>query len=181
VHKGKTKELRRIEEMDYQNLVRDFIQRTRKNLEYIEKAHATDPSAEVYEVTQLINSLLGLIVFPKEQYFLHIPETPLEDLAAKGWKIPDVKGNFSKIKNLRQLMQYMRNAVAHSNLEFISDGHKLTGIRLWNCTRGGVKNWQIEMKLTELREITYKFIDLILADQNLRHFEKRAECQKGQY
>jgi hypothetical protein len=179
VHKGETKELRRIEGMDYKNLVRDFIQRTRRNLEFIEKAHATDPLAEVYEVTQLINSLLGLIVFPNEQYFMHIPETTLKDLTAKGWKIPDVKGDFSQVKNLREFMRYMRNAIAHSNLEFISDGYKLSGIRLWNCTRAGVKNWQVEMKLADLREITYKFIDLILADQNLRHFEKRAECQKG--
>ncbi len=45
--------------------LRDFADRTLKNLNYIEKRRrATD----VYEVTQLINSLLGLIVLPVEAY-----------------------------------------------------------------------------------------------------------------
>lgn len=164
--------------MIYNNLVIDFIQRTKDNLEYIERAHTLEPSAQVYEVTQLINSLLGLIVFPKEQYFHHIPATPLQELVAKGWRVPNVSGNFDQVKNLRQLMQYLRNAIAHSNVEFISDGYQLTGIRLWNCNRGA-KNWQVEMDIRDLRELTIKFIDLILADQNLRLFDKRSECQRG--
>ena len=163
--------------MEYTNLVVDFIQRTRVNLEFIEQAHRNDPSANVYEVTQLINSLLGLIVFPNEQYYINIPETPLSELQEQGWKIPKASGNFKQVQNLRKLMRYMRNAISHSNLEFISNGYELTGIRLWNCNEGN-KNWQIEIGLVELREITFRFMNLILNDPNFRHFYKRAECQK---
>jgi len=49
----------------YGNLIRDFAERTIQNLNFIQaQASAADPDA--YEVTQLWNSLLGLIVLPQE-------------------------------------------------------------------------------------------------------------------
>jgi len=162
--------------MDYKNLVRDFVIRTRKNLDYIEETVRTDPEAEVYEVTQLVNSMLGMIVFPKERYFEHIPENPLEELQKEGWVIPEVTGNFKQVNNLRQLMRHLRNSIAHSNLEFDSDGHTLTGIRLWNC-KDHQKNWEVRMTILELRDLTSRFIDLILSEENTSNFEKRSECQ----
>ena len=39
-----------------------FAQRTRKNLLYIEEASRS--GADVHAVTQIVNSLLGLVVFP---------------------------------------------------------------------------------------------------------------------
>ena len=164
--------------MIYTNLVRDFIERTRKNLEYIETRVQSDPEAEVYEVTQLVNSLLGLIIFPKEQYFEHIPQDSLEELQKMGWVIPKVSGQFAQVSDLRQLMCYLRNSIAHSNLELISDGYTLTGIRLWNC-RDHRKNWEVKMTIRELRDLTYRFIDRILSEINATDFDKRTECQKA--
>lgn len=45
--------------------LKDFSQRTIKNLKYIED-NSTWNTNNIYEVTQLINSFLGLIVFPVE-------------------------------------------------------------------------------------------------------------------
>lgn len=45
--------------------LKDFSNRTMLNLEYIEKSHT---KTNVFEVTQLINSLLGLIIIPVEAY-----------------------------------------------------------------------------------------------------------------
>ena len=57
--------------MQYQDLVRDFARRTRTNLEFIR--HARNHGESVYEVTQLVNSMLGLLVFPQQQYVDRIP------------------------------------------------------------------------------------------------------------
>lgn len=46
-----------------ENFLFDFAYRTKTNLEYIEKYYNED---YLYEVTQVINSLLGLIVIPYE-------------------------------------------------------------------------------------------------------------------
>ncbi len=107
--------------MDYQNLVKDFPRRTRQNLETLRCLQAEQPSQEIYEVTQLVNSLLGLLVFPQQKYFNTIPEIPLDDLAAQGWPIPEVIGDFPQVKNLCDLIQYLRNAIAHFNIKFITD------------------------------------------------------------
>ena len=58
--------------MQYKDTVRDFAERTIKNLEAIEKMKNNNSNADVYEVTQLINSLLGLLVLIRE----HITDDP---------------------------------------------------------------------------------------------------------
>jgi hypothetical protein len=102
--------------MNYQNLVRDFAHRTCDNLETLRNLQKTKPDVEVYEVTQLINSMLGLFIFPQQKYFNHIPETPLAELARQGWPIPKVEGNCLQVKDLRELVRYLRNAITHCNL-----------------------------------------------------------------
>src|SRR5262245_2160707 len=67
----------------YADLIRDFADRTRKNLEVIEKLASTHlgekPHEGVFKVTQLVNSLLGLLVFPQQEWFDCLPDTPLKD------------------------------------------------------------------------------------------------------
>jgi len=117
--------------VEYKNLVRDFAERTLKNLESIEAVVRHDPHAEVFEVTQLINSMLGLLVFPQQRFFESIPETSLVELRSNGWPIPAMKGSPPYAENLRDLMRCLRNGISHCNLEFTSDGHQLSGLRIW--------------------------------------------------
>ena len=49
--------------MMYEDFIKDFSMRTFKNLKTICEDNPD------YEVTQLLNSCLGLLVFPKEEYF----------------------------------------------------------------------------------------------------------------
>lgn len=61
-----------------------FAHRTRKNLDYIERAYAAGD--DVHVVTQLALSLLGLIVYPKERKLVERVKTlKLNELQAKGW------------------------------------------------------------------------------------------------
>lgn len=145
-------------------LIRDFAQRTLKNLDAIEAALKNDPTAEVYEVTQLINSLLGLIVFPKERYVDAIPRIPIEELRKDGWLIPQMKSTSPNIAaDLHDLVRCLRNGISHCNLEFTSDGHQLTGLHIWNYPRNSrTPNWDARLGLYELRQFARKFIDLLL-------------------
>ena len=68
--------------MNYENLIKDFANRTRKNLVAIRNLKSA--GADVFDLTQLINSLLGLLVFPRERYVDRIPATPLNELAKRG-------------------------------------------------------------------------------------------------
>jgi hypothetical protein len=145
--------------MNYESLIRDFAERTRKNLRAIEDLQAK--GGEAYEVTQLVNSMLGLLVFPRERFLDQIPQTSLSDLEADGWPVPKVVGDFPQARDLRELIRYLRNAIAHFNIEFI--GEKIQSVRVWN-TKDKRTTWKAEIGLKELRAIAERFTDLLLAN-----------------
>jgi hypothetical protein len=148
--------------MNPEDIVRDFATRTKANLRVIEALESA--GLEVYEVTQLVNSLLGLLVFPQQRYFRRIPETPLETLAQDGWPKPLVEGDFPSVKTLKDLMRYLRNAIAHFNVEYISDdSNQIQGMRVWNMRRGE-ENWSVELSLGEIRLAVDKFLELMIPD-----------------
>src|SRR4051812_32673232 len=101
--------------MEYRELVADFAQRTLDNLDYMQ-AQADAGVERVYPVTQLWNSLLGLLVLPYEREVDRLPETPTAALLAMGW--PQVEHRFAEPAHLRALIKNLRNAVAHCNVEF---------------------------------------------------------------
>lgn len=156
----------KVLEMNYQDIIRNFVQRTRINLDYIENALAN--SDEVYEVTQLVNSLLGLLVFPEQYYFHQIPQIPLEELVTKGWPKIKVVGDFQPAIDLREQMRYLRNSIAHFNIRFLHDAKDvISGLHIWNTNphiKGHPKTWEAEIPLEDLRLLVNKFADLILAE-----------------
>lgn len=108
--------------MLYEELVRDFAARTLKNLEFVENAVGRH---EVYESTQLINSMLGLLIFPVEQYVKKIDEQFGIDL--------ELHDSISKIQTLKyskrtedkyQILILMRNAFSHKNIRIKSSNNK---------------------------------------------------------
>ena len=146
--------------MDYKDLVRDFAERTRANLALVRAAANTGQNA--YEVTQLLNSMLGLLVFPEQKFYNKIPETELADLEKDGWPIPRVRGNYPQVSNLSQLARYLRNGIVHFNLRFTETGGHVDGLIIWNVPPNGKKNWEAELKIEELEGITDRFTKLLL-------------------
>lgn len=150
--------------MNYDKIfIISFAQRTRANLEFIERNRGSD----VHEVTQLFNSMLGLLVFPQQTYFDLIPKTPLQDLINQGWPTINFTGTAS-CNNLWELIRLLRHGVAHCNVKFIADGNdQLTGLRIWNHEGGkktNPKNWEAELSIQDLRTIAFKLIELIEAE-----------------
>jgi len=152
----------------YQDVVRDFIGRTRRNLDLVrEHAEAegargvADEERRAFEVTQLVNSMLGLLVFPQQKYFNAIPHTPLADLAADGWPQVRAIDGFPDVADLHELMRYLRNAVTHFNIKFTEQSGKITGVRVWNSKPNGVVNWKTELSMQDLESITRRFCDLL--------------------
>lgn len=153
--------------MDYENVIRDIAKRTHRNLEFVRKAARQDQLAsfapQVYEVTQLINSMLGLLVFPQQEYFSSIERTPLDQLVADGWPRIRTTEGFRDLADLRELLRYLRNAITHFNIEFVAPEGQIEGIRVWNCPDGksGNKDWEAEISLNDLERITEKFNHMV--------------------
>ena len=155
------------------HLMLDFARRTQKNLEFVEQyvaAHASEPDVELYEVTQLINSLLGLLVFPQQSFYSKIPPISLDDLRAAGW--PEIKmAGQLRNNDLLGLLSYLRNAVTHCNIEFETRDGRVCGVRLWNvpfefsrCNREiqfSEADWKASLSIEDLRKMVYRFIALL--------------------
>lgn len=147
--------------MRYEDLVRDFATRTRKNLYALRELQRTNPDVRVYEVTQLINSLLGLLVFPQQRYIDRIEALPLEELVSRGWPIPQVIGEYPQVEDLNQLVRYLRNSIAHCNLEIVSDGYgEIRGLKVWN-TRAGRVTWKAQLSTDDIEKIGERFIEML--------------------
>ncbi len=146
--------------MMYEEVVADFADRTLANLRSIRQAK--DQGQEVFEVTQLINSMLGLLVFPQQTYCDGIPATPLDQLVSQGW--PRIRATnfpgFEPCQDLRSLVRYLRNAIAHFNLKFIASNGKIEGVKVWNNTRGRM-NWEADLTLDELLRLTERFVEML--------------------
>ena len=133
--------------MDYSEFYRDFFLRTLANLKQIEKI-AKEGSAPAYEVTQLVNSLLGLVVFVREEMKgglklvkKKFPQLPSPYIPEKG----------PPAKCLGEQIYHVRNAVAHAGVEAISNNKRLiTGLRFTNQFNG--KTWVLTFTLQNLKD-----------------------------
>ncbi len=147
--------------MMYEEVIRDFAIRTRKNLEVIESLH--QEGKEVYEATQLVNSTLGLLIFPRQKFIDKMPPKSIYELEKEGWPIPKVSEGFKQVENLNKLISYLRHAIAHGHIEFLGDGqNELRLLRVWNIIpRNNIKDWEAELSLNDLKGLTERFIDLL--------------------
>jgi hypothetical protein len=106
---------------NYLQLETDFVYRTLELINQYEELKEFYPFDRQYNHTLLMNCLLGLIVLPKEKALTYIPQTKIVFVKQlSDWGIK--KTTFHpEIIDTRELFYRLRNAVAHFDIEFISD------------------------------------------------------------
>ena len=112
--------------------------RTLKNLEFIKEVFDKEvfdkspADARIHVVTQVVNSLLGLVILPYEKgYALLNDEKMLKELYDDGWP----KWNITQPKpcepeQLGKLIRHLRNAAAHGRYTFSSDSPHLNQVTI---------------------------------------------------
>lgn len=108
--------------MMYEEFIADFARRTKSNLLVIEENAKF--SKDCYEVTQMINSLVGLLVFPQQKYFQKIPtEFPTKEMERI---LDNSKSTYpdevNKPKAFNTIIKHMKNAVSHERLSILPQG-----------------------------------------------------------
>lgn len=152
--------------MDYRDIVVDFAVRTLRNLNHIQEM-ARSGDETVYEVTQLWNSLLGLIVLPHENQGNLIPQTPASEMWATGWPRISVSGPEYEPRTLRDFVKKLRNAVAHFNVTFAAESGQLASVTIWNerldANRRvvtGSRGWEARMRIDDLDALARRIANL---------------------
>jgi hypothetical protein len=140
--------------------VEGFIQRTRTNLELIEENYKTKSEAHV--ITQLVNSLLGILVFPWKLHTLKdLEDEKMSNLNLQEWPERIVKTG--KDESIGEFMSHMRNAVAHRKITFSSDSPNPEEVILTFNSRDYKHkiDWEASFNGSQLRQFCNKFMDLI--------------------
>jgi hypothetical protein len=152
--------------VNYEDMARDFVERTLRNLQ---AARGLAHSGEVpFEVTFLINSLLGLIVVPHEQMQDRLPTRTFRELQADGWELTVVSGTEPGPSDLRALIRGMRHAVAHFRLEVAAHAatKEIESVTLWKTNRSGtVQFWGVRFTLSELHAFVERLAMQLLASR----------------
>ena len=164
--------------MESRNLSVGLAKRTIKNLDFIKNAPR---DADVHLVTQVINSLLGLLVFPYEKEnrlgaelamvefidpssLASIYETITQHLPVPSLEL--VK--FGGCKNLKDFLRRIRNAISHNRLEFTGanpDSRILREVRvsLSDRKQGYAIDWEINMSAEDLESLSRFVADRVIS------------------
>ena len=135
------------------NSVYDFIDRTKRNLKKIDDSVQEDPHS-FFEVTQLINSAVGLLMFPGEDYLNSLPDLPLENFLEAKHMPRVLYGNYN-FGSLADAVKKIRNSIAHYNVEFVNYNNEIKGLYLWNMPHPDAKkpDLVIYLSVASLKEI----------------------------
>lgn len=89
--------------------IKDFFKRTKENLDKYLENNKKDEDSYPNEITQLLNSLLGLLVITKEKGKIDYNNLNIEDLQTKLTIKPESEN--------KAFIRHLRNAIAHGHIK----------------------------------------------------------------
>jgi hypothetical protein len=151
-------------QIEQKDLVYELAKRTIHNLEFMNHGatgqNESDP--KVFEVTQLINSLLGLIVLPHE-LARGISAKRIECFRADEWAIPIPKGGGIELKDY---IRRLRDAIAHGHIEFLPtidlEPARIAQVRFGDRVDGdNENNFEVTFTIAEIEQFVKRFAGMI--------------------
>ncbi len=146
-----------------------IARRSRKNLNFIYAQK--QKQADVEEFTQLLNSMLGMLICLREEYFKNI-EVTWDEVERYGLKPIPIEGDDSipaspklkKSKTFSKLISNLRHAFSHNGFELL--GNPITSVRVWNVPMNEENKpenrvWQAELSEQQLHLLADLFIDYL--------------------
>lgn len=189
---------------NYENFINDFARRTKKNYEKILYRYEEE-EANRYEVTQLINSLFGLLIVPNEKYKYRkngqgVRENVLKNTPA--YKeiidlIQDVKNDnryynsYDDRFEVSDFIRHMRNSLAHSGnkgLHFLplEEREKISSVIFYDNDEefNGTSEFCVELTISEIIILADNIVDMysnIEEDEDAENKRKEYEEEIQKY
>lgn len=147
-----------------------IVRRSRKNLDFIYEQKSL--GADVEEFTQLLNSMLGMLICLREEYFRghevtwqEVEGSRLQRLYNESDESNDEFPKLKAITTFSQLISKLRNAFAHNCFELLGSP-TITGVRVWNVPDGDKniprkRTWQAKLSEQQLRDVAILLVDFL--------------------
>ena len=151
---------------------RAFAHRVRLNLEAVEAVVSVAP-AKAHRVTQLVLTLLGLIVLPKASRYLDAAgNATLAELSADGWPAWSISHDSSRRPNgaadtLGDLLWHLRSTVNAGQIRLTAGDRPFEEVSIYfdqQVAGGDISTWSASISAPDLRVFCLKLAELIAAD-----------------
>jgi hypothetical protein len=143
----------------------DFVERTKKIIEQYDSL--TIPEKDKFEVTLLLNCLVGLLILPQQNWYDNLPS---EIISQKEWGITPEHISFIKrgeTKNIKDISRHLRNSVAHYRFKaFDNSSNKISRIKFEDFEQSGDKTFEALIPLANLRQFTNRLSDNFMTEMN---------------
>lgn len=154
---------------EYKNFDIDFAKRTLTNLKYMQNQKKN--GEYVFEVTQLINSFLGLIVFPYETYLKNANSNNIFEPNISRELLDEINSNPNKkdtyyYKNedeknsFKTLVHRLRNAASHRRIKCKSKNGIICSIMLED--RNGKCRYRNELSVNQIERLVTEICNSII-------------------
>lgn len=156
--------------MEYTNFEIEYLERSLQIIEQYDSFKSSLDSDKRYETTLLINSLLAVIVFPKEKVSTFLPKDIIDGNLKREMGINEslISPN---LHELSDLLFKLRHAVAHIDFKFESDeNNEISKIIFFDNEVKSNKSERIaEFIPNELKSFIYYYVNKLIA--NLRKYK----------
>ena len=172
-------QLRCLQEED--NAKRVLLQNTLDKLEAEMKEHEYCLE-DFYEITQLINSTIGLLIFPEQNGYENISDDPTQlpiqfpTLAKCTIGDPEFYSNYEYKRekeslSAKNILRHMRNAAAHNEIGIIPENGRLENgeeaikkVRFHDFYRDKNYEFIMTVKVEDLEDLLMEICDVLLKE-----------------
>jgi hypothetical protein len=148
---------------------RAFAHRVRLNLEAIDAVVSVAPT-QAHQVTQLVMTLLGLLVLPNETYYLQAAgDQRLAALAEQGWPTWTIAHDMSRrpgesADTFADLLWHLRSVVASGQIRVTAGDRPFASVSIYfdqQVAGRDIKTWSASISAPDLRVFCLKLAELI--------------------
>lgn len=159
--------------MDYKDFVLDFAQRTFDNLVLIEKLSKLEKpeDGKAYEVTALINSFIGLLIFPQQEFYYSLPEQFPNLCIKTAFETKDSNYPSDRIPTYKGMLRHLRNAVSHQRLSVHpvhTEVHNIHAFKFEDFDKDSGYRFEIVLTIEVIREVLLEMLKFVYSQRNHR-------------
>ena len=140
---------------------KEFIRRTIAVLNaYKENLPDNEQS---YDRSLFMNSCLGLLILPKEEYYKSIPQK-----SADVWGFPVEKISTCGNTDIQSVIRHLRNAIAHNRIDF--ECHEGPSVPIGDITfvdmcKDGKENFRVVISFETFKNFVLQFANHIIENE----------------
>jgi hypothetical protein len=148
---------------------RAFAHRVRLNLDAIDAVVSVAPS-KAHQVTQLVLTLIGLVVLPRESHYLDaVGDATMPTLATQGWPTWTIAQDLSRRPEgapdtLGDLLWHLRSTITAGQIRMTAGDRPFADVSVYfdqQVAGGDIVTWSASISAPDLRVFCVKLAGLI--------------------